>query len=582
MTSEDYINSVEHDLSNSQNTLDDLRNITLQGLIYKSNYSQVFKVRDNLTNEWYTLKAIDKKSMLKIDGQGLKDIDHPKIAKVVAFSETDNYYYVLKPFITGMSLTTYVKERTCLKSDQVKDLLKQIADVLKYLHSPCRNIVYRDIKPDNMVISPRGQLYFIDIETIRIIKARQNSDTIHIASEGYTAPEQYGYSQTDRRSDIYALGASLFFMLTGQAPKDLNSNHESNLYKKINKLDQPWPRILRKCLAFSPKNRYQTVEELMRDVDTRLLGRKHILFQSLKTLCFIMVSFILWLSSGYELSSSEESILYHEEIQVKKNLEDQPNTSIESKSTEPLDLYSPYYKYNFKGNVETLSLEDGTYPIYVIVSNGRRFINQTGSDYVVINNENGNFDIIFPHEPISLDKGQTYTYTAYVDDKIQNRILDEGELYSENIKVYQGNTKENLTFDQWKIYSKNETLSDSEGDGLAETLDFYHNFLLKGSNIPLEGRYRMYISITNKAGKSNQTGGWVTIEDGKAELLTEMPKSSIDLKDKESYDLRIFIDGIDKDEKVNNGELYGQKEIIYNSPEDLVIEIESWEIYIDD
>ena len=572
MTSEDYINSVEYDLSNSQNTLDDLRNITLKSLIYKSNYSQIFKVRDDLTNKWYTLKAIDKRSLLKIDGEGLKDIDHPKIAKVVAFCETENYYYVLKSFITGKSLTTYVKERNFLNSEQVKDFLSQIAEVLKYLHSPSRNIVYRDIKPDNMVISPSGQLYFIDIETIRIIKDNQNSDTIHIASEGYTAPEQYGYSQTDRRSDIYALGASLYFMLTGRAPNAINEN---NLNQKIKKLDQPWPRILSKCLAFNPKKRYQTIEELMKDLDTRWLGWGPIFFKSLKILGLVIFAFVLWISFAYDLSTSENSIINHDELQVIKPLEETTNLpiNIDGKNTDNKDLLIPYYKYNFKGNVDQLPLEDGTYPIYVMISNGQGVIHQTGSEGAIIQNEKGNIDIIFPHEPTSLERGQTYTYTAYVDDKIQNRILDEGEHYSENIKVYQGNTQERLTFDQWKIYSTDNKLD--------ETINLYHKFTLKASNIPLEGRYRMYVSITNKAGASNQTGGWVTIENGNAELMTEMPKSSIDLKDMESYDVRIFIDAIHKDENVNPGEFYGQKKILYNSPGDLVIEIENWEPYID-
>lgn len=581
MTSEDYINSVEHDLSNSQNTLEELKNITLQGLIYKSNYSQVFKVRDDLTNKWYTLKAIDKKSMLKIDGQGLKDIDHPKIAKVIAFCETKNYYYILKPFITGMSLTTYVKERTCLKSGQVKDLLDQIADVLKYLHSPGRNIVYRDIKPDNMVINPDGQLYFIDIETIRIIKEKQNSDTIHIASEGYTAPEQYGYSQTDRRSDIYALGASLYFMLTGRAPNAINEN---NLNQKIKKLDKPWPRILSKCLAFNPNKRYQTIEELMKELDTRWLGWEPIFFKSLKILGLVIVAFVLWISFAYDLSTSENSIINHDELQVIKPLEKTTNLpmKIDGNNTDNKDLLIPYYKYNFKGNVDQLPLVDGTYPIYVMISNGQGVIHQTGSEGAIIQNEKGKLDIIFPHEPTSLERGQTYTYTAYVDNKIQNRILDEGEHYSENIKIYQGNTKETLAFDQWEIYSIDKLSNNSEGSDPTETLDIYHNFILKGIHIPLEGRYRMYISITNKAGTSNQTGGWVTIEGGKTELMAEMPKTSIDLIDKESYNLSIYIDSVNKDEKVSNGELYAQKEIVYNSPEDLIIEIENWKPYKDD
>ena len=581
MTSEDYINSVEHDLSNSQNTLEDLKNITLQGLIYKSNYSQVFKVRDDLTNKWYTLKAIDKRSMLKIDGEGLKDIDHPKIAKVIAFCETENYYYVLKSFITGKSLTTYVKEMNFLNSEQVKDFLSQIAEVLKYLHSPSRNIVYRDIKPDNMVISPDGQLYFIDIETIRIIKDNQNSDTIHIASEGYTAPEQYGYSQTDRRSDIYALGASLYFMLTGRAPNAINEN---NLNQKIKKLDKPWPRILSKCLAFNPNKRYQTIEELMKELDTRWLGWKPIFFKSLKILGLVIFAFVLWISFAYDLSTSESSIINHNELQVIEPLEKTTNLpmKIHGNNTDNKDLLIPYYKYNFKGNVDQLPLVDGTYPIYVMISNGQGVIHQTGSDGAIIQNEKAKLDIIFPHEPTSLERGQTYTYTAYVDDKIQNRILDEGELYSENKKIYQGNTKETLAFDQWEIYSIDKSSNDSEGSDPTETLDIYHNFILKGIHIPLEGRYRMYISISNKAGASNQTGGWVTIEDGKTELLAEMPKSSIDLKEKESYNLSIYIDSVNKDEKVSNGELYAQKEIVYNSPEDLIIEIENWKPYKDD
>jgi tetratricopeptide (TPR) repeat protein len=152
----------------------------------------------------------------------LADLMHPNLPRIYEhFAENDRSYLVMD-FIEGQTLEEYLglKGGGPLPVDQVITWAEQLCDVLNYLHSHQPPIIFRDLKPANVMISESGHVYLIDFGIARIFKPGKQHDTVALGSPGYAAPEQYGKAQSSPRSDIYSLGALLHHLLTGVDPSE--------------------------------------------------------------------------------------------------------------------------------------------------------------------------------------------------------------------------------------------------------------------------------------------------------------------------------------------------------------------------
>src|SRR5690242_6895334 len=152
----------------------------------------------------------------------LADLLHPNLPRIYEhFAENDRSYLVMD-FIDGQTLEDYLAKvgGKPLPIDQVMKWAEQLCDVLNYLHSHQPPIVFRDLKPANVMISENGHIYLIDFGIARIFKPGKQHDTVALGSPGYAAPEQYGKAQSSPRSDIYSLGALLHHLLTGIDPSE--------------------------------------------------------------------------------------------------------------------------------------------------------------------------------------------------------------------------------------------------------------------------------------------------------------------------------------------------------------------------
>lgn len=150
----------------------------------------------------------------------LSMLKHPNLPQIVDwFEEGDRFYFVMD-FIDGKTLYEILKHNSGqpLPIAQVTGYAMQLCDVLSYLHMQQPPIIFRDLKPTNIMIRPDGRLFLIDFGIARIFKEGQAQDTVLLGSPGYAPPEQHGTAQTSPRSDIYALGATLHFALTGIDP----------------------------------------------------------------------------------------------------------------------------------------------------------------------------------------------------------------------------------------------------------------------------------------------------------------------------------------------------------------------------
>src|SRR5579884_1561005 len=150
----------------------------------------------------------------------LPGLRHPHLPRVYDHFTDAQHWYLVMEFIAGETLEGYVQKVPGwrLPVEVALDMGIQLADVLDYLHSRQPPIIFRDLKPANIMRTPTGHLYLIDFGIARIFKPGQPKDTIAFGSPGYAAPEQYGRAQTTARSDLYSLGATLHFLLSGDDP----------------------------------------------------------------------------------------------------------------------------------------------------------------------------------------------------------------------------------------------------------------------------------------------------------------------------------------------------------------------------
>ena len=240
--------------------------------IGKGGMSIVYLAMDKRLNKQWAVKEIRKTASgknnevvvnsLLAEANLMKRLDHPALPRIVDIIDNGQTIYVIMDYIEGESLGKILKEYGAQPQDQVLDWAKQLCDVLEYLHSQKPPIIYRDMKPDNVMLKPEGNLKVIDFGIAREYKEKNLADTTILGTRGYAPPEQHGSRQTDVRSDIYALGMTMHHLLTGADPR--NADYMYAPIRQWNlELSGGLERIIDKCTALDPEDRYQNCSELM-------------------------------------------------------------------------------------------------------------------------------------------------------------------------------------------------------------------------------------------------------------------------------------------------------------------------------
>jgi serine/threonine protein kinase, bacterial len=153
------------------------------------------------------------------EAEMLAALNHPNLPRVTDHFEQEGKAYLVMEYVPGETLHSFlVREGLPQPLQRVFEWFHQLAEVLDYLHNQNPPIIFRDLKPANIMLTPRGQVKLIDFGIARLFKPGQAKDTQAFGTVGYSAPEQYGRGQTDARSDIYSLGVLLHQLLTGYDP----------------------------------------------------------------------------------------------------------------------------------------------------------------------------------------------------------------------------------------------------------------------------------------------------------------------------------------------------------------------------
>ena len=196
------------------------------------------------------------------EAQLLARLNHPNIPKVTDFFTENRKHYIVMEFVPGETLEDRMaRQRVPCSEQEVRQWALQLCEVLSYLHSQSPPIIFRDLKPGNIMLTPQGQLKLIDFGIARFFKPGKTGDTQVIGTPGYSPPEQYGRGQTDARSDIYSLGVVLHHLLTLHDPA--STPFKLPPVRQLNPAVSPQlEQIITKATQPNIMQRYQNVGEM--------------------------------------------------------------------------------------------------------------------------------------------------------------------------------------------------------------------------------------------------------------------------------------------------------------------------------
>jgi serine/threonine protein kinase/Flp pilus assembly protein TadD len=207
------------------------------------------------------IERFEKESTLM--GQ-LTIVPHPRLPRVIdRFSENGRYYFVME-FVPGKNLETILEEaKGPLPERKVVEWAIQVCEALMYIHSQKPPVILRDLKPGNIMVTPTGEVKLIDFGIARIWKPGQKSNTENLGTMTYASPEHLGQTgQTDARSDIYSLGATMYHLLTYEEPVPLDTPLPGSLRRRNPQVSQAVEDIVIKAMQLDPNRRFQKAEAM--------------------------------------------------------------------------------------------------------------------------------------------------------------------------------------------------------------------------------------------------------------------------------------------------------------------------------
>lgn len=295
----------------------------------KGGMSTVYLAKDKNLESYWAVKQVKNNTNVDIKAfkkevELLSSLNHSDIPRIVDRIEITDNFFVIMDFIDGTSLGKKVAAEGPLPEEQVVEWAKMLCDVLDYLHTVKDNpIVYRDMKPDNIMLTQAGRIKLIDFGIAKECRRGEKQLTASIGTRGYAAPEQYkGASNIlDERTDIYSLGASLFYLVTGMTPgKPPNGIRP---VRQVNPLvSEGLEYIIAKCTEDVPEERYQNCRELREDLNNiqqltgayrKKMTRKLISFGGSLVLSLVCLIFVF---AGYSGIQAEREDNYQAAFQT--------------------------------------------------------------------------------------------------------------------------------------------------------------------------------------------------------------------------------------------------------------------------
>jgi len=338
-------------------------------VIHAKGMSNVYLATDSNLNKQWCLKEIKKSeagrdmveySSLLQEALIMKGLNHSSIPRITGIEHSGDSVFIIMDYVDGMSVKSWLLKKGKINQDIVVTWMKQITSVMIYLHNRKEPIFYRDMKPDNIMIQSDGNIKLLDFGISVVIKQKGQLLGKALGTDGYAAPEQRkGSLPCDLRSDIYAMGKTMYYMLTGLNPSQLAKKSLKPIREIDSSISVGLEKIVEKCIRVNPNDRYQTCEELLYALQTyRTLDTKY--RSTLKRKCSIVITMfvvsIFTLTGSfipYNLNKSQKSEEYSR-LKVVANQSGRVSDYESLLGVNPLDLGS------YKGYIEALK-QDGIF-----------------------------------------------------------------------------------------------------------------------------------------------------------------------------------------------------------------------------
>jgi serine/threonine protein kinase len=322
-------------------------------LLAESHGTETFLVQQKDNEQFYVAKCYNKDLYAAVhEGNILKSLSHNGLPAYVDEFQNDNVVCIVREYVVGKPLDQYIIENT-LSYNEIADICIQLCDILIYLHGQEQPVIHRDIKPQNIIVKPDGKISLIDFDIARIYHSDTKSDTQFIGTREYAPPEQYGFSQTDARTDIYSMGVVLGWLLTYET--DVKGSHRKAIHNRL-------VSIYKKCTAFSPEHRFESAKKLKAAVIRSDGKQKATVLRSIAffLLCFLFLcaGFVLGRFTGLlEANSKPDTGIVFEEPMIEQAVRLQLGKTVD----EPLkqdELLSVYKLYIFGDSLVAKSEEE--------------------------------------------------------------------------------------------------------------------------------------------------------------------------------------------------------------------------------
>ena len=236
---------------------------TVYECLKESEDSSTFLVKETVTGILCVLKwgRNRQAEFLRNEMEIMKKMADRKLSgipKAYRIFEENGEVYLVREYIEGMSLAQMVLQKGGISEAEICRISRKICQTAEQFQNPDEPMIHRDIKPENIVVTPGGEVVFIDFGTMRSYKKDGSRDTFVVGTRGTAAPEQYGYTQTDQRTDVYAIGQTMLYMVSESY--EMNQLSECAVSRRMKK-------IIEKACSFEPDKRYGDAAQLRRAVE---------------------------------------------------------------------------------------------------------------------------------------------------------------------------------------------------------------------------------------------------------------------------------------------------------------------------
>lgn len=184
--------------------------------LYQTEVNTIYLTEHKSLHTKRIIKKMKKENNFQLpEVEILRQLSHPNIPKIIDVLEDETHIFLIRDYAPGKNLEEWMEEKDRFEEDELRKIGLQLADVLSYLHDSLdKPIIYRDLKPENIILDTKGYLYLIDFGIARQVRPDRRQDTHFLGTKAYAAPEQFGVFQSDQKSDIYAYGMTLYYLLS--------------------------------------------------------------------------------------------------------------------------------------------------------------------------------------------------------------------------------------------------------------------------------------------------------------------------------------------------------------------------------